>query len=286
MKDINILPLSEEWIPPHLLCRVNELETLKTSIDSPLPNHWWIDGKNGTGKTVTIRGHLVPFLRLKGHMVFYHNMERGGCENNIKKWTQGFMRKTNDMDNVITKIHELSHDKQKIIFIFDDLQHLINMKRDFSPRLLKIFNQVGQYAQGEGYLHPFQVILVSQIPWKDRMKYLKVDVLDRYQFETLKFGRYDRHEMMGILAQRIKYIYGDNKKKDVCSYLASIVENKMESNLRTAIKILKKIVLEKGDYTRENVDSMIEELEEKAWRDTLLKDFTPHRALDIYLIAR
>jgi len=283
MDGINVLPLYDEWKPPYLLARDKELEILKFSIESVLPKHFWIEGGRGLGKTLTVKGFYKPYLEVTNKAdVFYFDFRERGINANMERFSASLLgKKTKRISELMDFILGESK-REKIVIIFDDVQNLVNIRRDFSPILQDIY----ELMSGK----PFQVILISQLITRtpmDLRKYLSESVISRYQFKTLKFGKYTRSEIKKLLLQRLEYIFGKIEKEyeKICHVIATAVEQKMDGDFRNALNILRCAILDSGGLHLNVVEGILEQGEIDFWREFLIKDLSPHRGFLLFCIA-
>ena len=282
MSEINVMPLYEGWTPPSLLARNRELEILKSSID--LPKHFWIEGGRGLGKTLTVHRFYEPYLEITNKAdVFYFDFKERGINANIERFSTSLSgKKTKKIRDVLDYILEVNK-RDKIVLIFDDVQNLMNIRRDFSPVLQDIYDVLS-------YSKPFQVILISQLPTRipsDLYKYLSESVVSRYQFQILKFGKYNRSEIKKLLLQRLEYIFGkiEEEYEKICHLIATKVEQKMDGDFRSALNILRTVILETGKLSLDTVESVLQDEEIDFWVEFLTKDLSPHRGFLLFCIA-
>jgi len=278
--DNAIFPLLEDWIPPVLKVRRREFDKLAKSIQYPIPSNYWIYGYRGLGKTLTVKEFYRPFLRNMPetyHIYYPINKSRvKGCITELANRTTG--KKTNDVNDILNYIVENKKAK-KYVFIFDDLQRLTQMYRDFSMVLIQIYDFFKSFSTKK----VCQIILISQLPFMEKNKYIKADVQSRLQFQSLMFSQYTKKELVDLYLQRLEYIIPHGHK--ISEILASEVFQ-LNSDFRYGLNILRKAKQEYGTINFSNIEKSIETLKTEWVQESLLGMFKPHEAFIYYLLAQ
>jgi len=282
MMSLNVLPLFEEWNPPVLKARKREYEQLKEAIEFQKPSNFWINGDRGLGKTLTVKDFFVPLVNnyIDGSKAFYLGVTKTKVSDIVKEFSRRTVgKKIGDMIDILEEIVKKYDNTAKFCFIFDDLQHITHIKRDFSNVLFQIY----EFFKNLGVEKNCQLILISQLPYSERYKYLDGDVTSRFQFKPLTFSQYSKSELAELYKQRIKFL-NIMSNDDVCYLIADEV-SQLGGDFRFGLNILRESIEKYGNLYEKSVIESIHDCKVRWVEEIILEKLNPHSALLLYLLS-
>lgn len=276
----NLLPLYDEWTPPILKVRKRELNILQKSISFPIPENFWISGGKGYGKTLTIKKFYVPLVN---NMNDAHAIYMGITKTKVSELISDFAikimkKKSDDIQHILNYIIK-KNDVTKYVFIFDDIQRITHIRRDFCDILFQIHEFFKPFAEKK----ICQVLLVSQLSYQQRLGLLDGSTSSRFQFNPLMFSTYTKPELVDLYNQRIQYV-GNGIDSDVCNLIAEEV-NHLGSDFRYGLSILRESIHRFNQLDQASIAKAIEHCKTGWIEETIFSILKPHHTFLLYILA-
>ncbi|RLI68558.1 MAG: hypothetical protein DRP02_12350 [Candidatus Gerdarchaeota archaeon] len=285
MEISTLYPLYDDWKPPILLERQQELnEMLTRTALTNFPRNLWIQGTKGQGKTLTAHIFMDEIQARQVGKCFYVQ-----CAPTFKQTLRNFCRKYNLAVpqyslNTTQVLHSLASAKEfeqakRIILILDDIDklHHKNLLDGFAFQAYETLSDCHKQ---------FSLIFITRSSFLNRSRYFQEDTQSRLQLFPILFKAYNAFQLEKIIRQRIDLVLSPNQyTQGAIRRLAALMTRigadmrKTLEILRNAIQIAEKVLDEKA------IEQAWLSEKRRFWKEQLMQ-LPPHQALLLVIISQ
>ncbi len=253
--------LTEFYIPDKILHRDEQLdkirEVFKRFKELGTAKNLLIQGFSGSGKTACINKVLSE---QDNHYIYVSGSKQITSTQILKAITDlTFNTRERLLSEAIMMFRKNPH-----IIIIDEINKL---KRVEEIRWL--FNDLNTLYRETGC----PIIIITNM--REILKIPDHDALNTLFFRIVELKPYNALEMKDIIEDRIELIrvkYGKeikfSKEFDILSYISAVSVNEAEGSARMALSLIKECIII-GEFTKETVDKIVEEMKESEWREVI-----------------
>jgi len=274
-----LYPLAYSWMPPKLLIRDQELNKIINCIDADYPRNLWIYGGRGLGKSLTLKvfnsyaedsGRIKPIYiecsELPSETIFKLASKLG-----IKS------KKAESIASVLKHILD-GEGVEKIVLIFDDLDRMKYISRDFSPFIHVLCDELDEFR--------FSLIFSSTLSYSKANEVFSSSALSRLQLKPLYFRPYTKQEVKTLLMQRLNYIdeIDISVDEDALDFICEKV-SRIGGDFRKALDFMREaLTLGKGKVTLSVVREIWRRMKTEFWVNQI-RELPYHQALILACIV-
>jgi len=247
-------PLSEDFKPPTLLYRNEQLQELFNLCLHPIPGHVWCQGNKGLGKTLTARVFADEVETRENSKCYFFEWQsslKRTLETINAKYNFKIPNYTLGASTIARKIIDETSKDDLVCIIIDEPQKA-HFMRD-------VDNTAFQFYQAFLGKRRFSLIFLSQMRYAVARRYFSPDTLSRLQLKPIIFPSYTIPEIVEILKQRLTYMLEPDQYDTHALFTLAKHIRRIGSDIREALDILK-VAIEQAD-DKINVKVMQEAIE-------------------------
>jgi Cdc6-like AAA superfamily ATPase len=273
-------PLSDDYKPPLLLFRAEQLNAMFKLATHPVPSNIYIQGDHGLGKTLTTR-FFRDEIEASGAGKCYHIEVKHKIVDTLKDMKSRCGFEVPDYmlspSSLTEEILRESEKEDLICLIIDEPQKAHSMQ--------DINHMIFDFYQDFFEKRKLSIIIVSQMIFSILPQHLLPDTLSRLQLKPILFPNYDVPEIVEILKQRLHYMLDESQYElDGLVALASHIR-RIGSDIREALDILRFAVEEADACITKGVVHKAVEWGKQRWWKSELESLPPHWAYILFLTA-
>lgn len=264
---MGLIALSEDWVPPKLLCREKELNKIG-DIFWKVQNVY-ATGSRGVGKTVTAKTWLSLFPP-KYQLYVKMSTKLDRTFRNILS-DRGFKVKTKySIADILNKL-------EKLYLVIDDAFSVYQ-----KSSLWSFLHELHDSATDAVGNH--KIMLVSTLPWHVFIKKIPPEVQSRYYFSPVVFGAYTVPELEMIYKQRAELVW--TKIEDGVPKWLAAKTRRLGQDVRLGLRILRFAY-------QYNSKVLAEETIKKGWevekhrfiKEEVYEKLNPYAAFSLFCLA-
>jgi len=274
-------PLSDDFKPPKLLFRDEQLREMLELCLHPLSCNIWVQGDKGLGKTLTAR-IFMDEIEAKGVGKCYYLEWERQLNNTFKKFRDKYTLKIPDYmlapSSIAQEIISETDKNDLICIILDEPQ-----KAHKWEYVDSVAYELYQSFTGQRKL---SLVFLSQIRYPVAEQKFSPDTRSRLRLKGILFPNYTADQIIEILKQRLNYMLDENQYDTrALAVLASHIR-RIGSDIREALDILRKAIETAEDYLSAQVMKQAITWGKKRWWQTDLESLPPHWAYLLFLTAK
>jgi Cdc6-like AAA superfamily ATPase len=287
LKPKTFLPLMDEFKPPKLLYRDEQLQKMMSLVyERGLPENLWLEGEKGLGKTLTCRCFADEVQARGNNRVFIMRCERSikmSLENMCEVYRVHVPKKRLSPSSVARKIVEDNPNVDLLVFIIDEPEevHPFNEVAHFTHSL---YNALSDLREKFGFR--FSICFASRILYINAVRLMEGRRDSRLGLRPVSFPPYNADQIVGILRQLLSIMFDDVGicEEEALGYLARHIE-RVGSDIREAKRALKYAIERSEDQiTLAVMADAVEFIKDEWWRDQLA-NLPPYCAFLLYTAA-
>jgi len=265
MSALNLYPLHESWVPPKLLVRDQQFNTLVANHQSSYSQNLLITGDKGLGKTLTAQmfSRLTPntFIVDCVSPSFIKNIYNFAMKHGVKPTTY-----SSPVELIVQAVQSsIKNKSEKITIFFDDVDRLDGtvLKRDLSSYLASLYDVMQKQVEN------FSIHLITTKSLDYIEKKLTDWCLSRLKLQPLFFPRYTKKEIIMLLKQRLEFIDNLQIEEQAVEQIAEKV-SRIGGDFRKALELTRTAITMNNALTVEGVEKAWEKEKTNFWKNQLL----------------
>lgn len=246
---LDLYPLSEQWIPPKLLVRDQQLRALTENKIS----NFWIFGGRGLGKTLTanmFKQIMESGLSGSDVKVFIHSFTSQSVKEEVRKFclSLGYRKPASELEaDAIIKALRMAGVHNRAILILDDVDAMDAIMGSYFSMLLKaLYDELLRV----GWAFNIHLISTRNLAWAHER--ISEAAWSRLKPSPLFFPPYSRDEIVLLLKQRLEFIDGLEWDEAALGMIADEVAG-LGGDFRNALMIAQDVILKHGKLTADIV---------------------------------
>jgi len=284
MRAKSMIPLTDDFEPPILLYRDEQLQRMLQLTTSGYPENLWLEGDKGLGKTLTCR-YFAKELEARGiGKTFFLQCSRSlgkSMEMMRDQYHLNIPKRSLSPSSIATAIAKQHPQFPLITFVIEEPEECRSWNdiRHFVHSLYNaLLNQRGRLR--------FSICFTSRVLFTNAIRELEDRYDSRLQLSPIIFPAYSEEQVVGILKQRLTYALEDSSKYDEDAlYIIARHVVRVGGDIREALKILRhSIELADEKLTKDSARAAVEWAKD-TWWEKQLYGLPPHLAFILYLAA-
>jgi Cdc6-like AAA superfamily ATPase len=284
MKVKNMLPLTDDFQPPVLLYRDEQLQRMLQLTTSGYPENLWLEGDKGLGKTLTCK-HFASELEARGMGKAFFMQCTYSLGKSMEKMRDDYhldiSKRSLSPSSIASAIVKKYPQAPLITLIIEEPEECRSWRdiRRFTHALYNaLLEQCGRLK--------FNICFTSRVLYVNALKELEGEHDSRLQLRPMLFPAYNEEQIVGILKQRLTYafenmeVYDEEALRIIARHVARV-----GSDIREALEILRHSIELAADKLTVNVAKVAVEWGKDMWWAKQMYGLPPHVALTLYLAA-
>lgn len=286
MKAKTFAPLSEDFKPPKLLHRDEQLQKmLWSTIESGIPENLWLEGGKGLGKTLTCKCFADEVEARGICKVFFLQCEKSmkrALESMCSIYNLPVSTRGTSPSSVALAAHKIYRDVPILTFIIEEPESassLPNMGSFVHVLYNTLLNVRGRLR--------FNICFTSRLLYAVAEREFECEKDSRLGLKPIIFNTYGVPQIIDILKQRLDLMFDDPDQAYEKGALYVIAKHvyRVGGDIREALKITKMAVdLATDKITQDIAEEAVERSKKEWWRNQLA-NLPGHEAFILYLAA-
>lgn len=274
-------PLSDDFKPPTLLFRNEQLQEMLNLILHPLSANIWVQGDKGLGKTLTARFLADEIEAREIGKCYYIEWERQ-LNNTLKKVRDQHNLKIPDYmlapSSIAQEIISETDKNDLVCIVMDEPQKAHKWEYVDSVAYELYENFLGQ--------RKLSLIFISQLRYPIAEQNFSSDTRSRLRLKGILFPNYTADQIIEILKQRLSYMLDENQYDVQALAVLAAHTRRIGSDIREAKDILRYAIEQTKDCLSVEVMHQAISWGKKRWWQNDITSLPPHWAYLLYLTAR